>query len=88
MGKALQRPEGGNTDLERHSVLGYLFGVDSTSLLTMLEASATAKWLQAADMAWTPSGVASEECRLILREALGDAGQMGLEMSDGSDHAE
>ena len=86
MGKALARPEGGNTDLERHSVLGYLFGVDSTSLLTALEASATARWLQAADMAWAPSDIASEECRLVLREALEDAGQMKLEISDETDH--
>ena len=85
MGKALQRPEGGDTNLERHSVLGYLFGVDSTSLLTALEASTTAKWLQAADMAWTPSGVAAEECRLVLREAMKDAGQQELEISDGSE---
>lgn len=86
MGKALKRPEGGDTDLERHSVLGYLFGVDSTSLLTALEAAATAKWLQAADMAWSPSGIASEECRLVLREAMKDAGQQELDMGkDGGD---
>ena len=88
MDKALARPEGGNTDLERHSVLGYLFGVDSTSLLTALEANATVNWLQAADMAWAPSGVASEECRLVLREALSIAGQMKLEISDEGDHAD
>ena len=85
MSKALQRPEGGDTDLERHSVLGYLFGVDSTSLLTALEAAATAKWLQAADMAWSPSGIASEECRLVLREAMKDAGQQELDMGKSGD---
>ena len=88
MSKALARPEGGDTDLERHSVLDYLFGVDSTGLLTALEADATVKWLQVADMAWTPSGVASGECRLVLREALRTAGQMELEISDESDDAD
>ena len=85
MDKALQRPEGGNTDLERHSALDYLFGIDSTGLLTALEAAATAKWLQAADMAWVPSGVAAEECRLVLREAMKDAGQQELNMGKNSE---
>ena len=87
MSKALQRPEGGKTDLERHSVLGYLFGVDSTSLLTDLEARAAVKWLEApagedGKPSWLPSGVASEECRSVLREAMKGAGQQELEMPE------
>ena len=80
MGKALTRPEGGDTDLERHLVLSWVFGVERTGLLTALEAQATAKWLEAEAGSWIPSGVASEECRLVLHQAMKDRGQMELEM--------
>jgi len=94
MGKALTRPEGGDTDLERHLILSWVFGIESTSLLTALEVQATAKWLEAFPAgqgedgkdAWIPSGVASEECRLVLHQAMVDAGQMELQMEH--DHAE
>jgi len=78
MGKALQRPDAGDPTLERHSVLKYAFGVDSTALLTLHEAETTTKWLQAQPMAWIPSSMAAEECRLMLREAMKEAGQMEL----------
>lgn len=78
MGKALARPDAGNTDLERHSVLGYIFGVDSTKLLTLREAESCAKWLEAQKLAFIPSGVASEECRLMLKAAMEEAGQQEL----------
>lgn len=93
MGKALTRPEGGDTDLERHLVLQWVFGVERTGLLTAKEAQATARWLEAAPVdedgkpTWIPSGPASEECRLILREAMKDAGQQELDMGE-DDHAE
>lgn len=75
MGKALTRPEGSDTDLERHLVLSWVFGVESTSLLTAKEAQATAKWLEAPageddKPAWIPSSVAAEECKLVYYEAM------------------
>lgn len=82
MGKGLHRPEGGDVTLERHSVLSYLFGVDSTSLLTLRETNATAKWLQAEPGTWIPSDVAAEECRLVLHEAMKEAGQGELMLDD------
>jgi hypothetical protein len=90
MGKALARPEGGDTDLERHLVLSWCFGVEGTGLLTAKEAQATAKWLEApADEdgkpAWIPSGVASEECRLMLHQAMKDCGQQELDLGGDED---
>ena len=87
MGKALTRPESGDTDLERHLVLSWVFDVESTGLLTDAEAQATAKWLEApvgedGKSAWIPSGVASEECRLVLREAMKDRGQGELDLGE------
>ena len=80
MGKALTRPEGGDTDLERYLCLNYLFNVERTGLLTDKEAQVTAKWLEAEAGSWIPSGVASEECRLVLHQAMKDRGQMELQM--------
>jgi len=90
MGKALQRPDSGDTDLERHLVLSWVFSVEHTGLLTAKEAQATARWLEApagenGKPSWTPSGVASEECRLVLHEAMKNAGQQELEMGNGNE---
>ena len=70
-----------NKDNSRHSVLLYLFDVDSTKLLTEAEAKACLIWLQAEAGAWKPSGKAAEECRLILRETLVEQGQQELALS-------
>lgn len=93
MGKALARPEGGDTDLERHLCLQYLFGIERTGLLTDREAQATAKWQEAFPAgqgedgkdAWMPSGVASEECRLVLYQAMKDCGQQEMDLGEGED---
>jgi len=87
MGKALARPEGGDTDLERHLILSWVFDVEHTGLLIAKEARATAKWLEApagedGKPAWIPSGVASEECRLVLYQAMKDAGQQELDLNE------
>jgi hypothetical protein len=73
MGKALAGDDDG-----RHAILGYVFGVGSTKLLTLREAEALAKWLEAATMSYMPSGVAAEECRQLLRVSLKALGQQEL----------
>ena len=74
MGKALARPDSGEIDFERHLVLHWNFGVERTGLLTEKEAIATAKWLETpagedGKSAWIPSGVASDECKMVLEAA-------------------
>lgn len=95
MSKALTRPGGGDTALERHLVLSWTFNVENTGLLTDTEAQATAKWLEAwpagqgedGKDAWIPSGVASEECRLVLYQAMKDRGQQEMDLG-GDDNRE
>jgi len=72
-----------NNDNARHSVLLYLVNKDSTKLLTEAEVAACSKWLEAGPGAWKPSGVAAEECRLILRETLVDQGQQEMALNGG-----
>jgi hypothetical protein len=69
-----------NKDNSRHSVLDYLFGVNSTKALIDAEVKACLAWLEIEAGAWHPSGMAAEECRLILRQTLREQGQQEMEL--------
>lgn len=53
-------------DDSRHIILSYLFGQNSTKLLTDAEVKACLTWLEAESGSWIPSGAAADECRQIL----------------------
>jgi hypothetical protein len=81
MGKTLEpvlMSDEESPDLQRHSVLGYVFGVQSTKELLQTEANALTAWLQANRGSWEPNATAAEECRRLLRAALEEAGQTAL----------
>lgn len=69
-------------DKERHTILGFLFGVDSSKALSKREAGAVIDWL-------TVKGTldlneyAAQECAAIIRQAQIDAGQLSLYPDDG-----
>jgi hypothetical protein len=57
---------GGDLGLKRHSVLQYVFGVQSTGLLADREVQALLSWLELEPGSYTPKDVSAEECRQIL----------------------
>jgi hypothetical protein len=80
MGKALDPmvSDDESPDLQRHSVLSYVFDVQSTKSLLQSEANALTAWLQTERGSWEPNATAAEECRRLLRAALEEAGQTAL----------
>lgn len=66
-------------DKERHTILGYLFGVDSTKALTKREAGAVIDWL-CTKGTLDLNEYAQQECAAIIRQAQIDAGQTELSL--------
>lgn len=69
-------------DKERHTILGWLFGVDSSKALTKREAGAVIDWLTVKDTL-DLNEYAAQECAAIIRQAQIDAGQLSLYPDDG-----
>jgi hypothetical protein len=82
MGKALTNPADSAEDVDRkrHSVLKFVWGRESTSLLTQAEALAMARWLEATPGAWEPNTVAASECVQMLNHVFEELGQTKMEL--------
>lgn len=80
IGKALDvgEIEQAEVDRRRHSVLIYIFGVDSTSLLDRQEVRAILSWIQSGPGSWEPDPVAAEECRRMFVARMEEKGQQRL----------